>query len=189
MQRSASQTPAAGRWRASRKISHHACSTAWSASCLKAMRGPTRGPMILPLGPAMDNIEAMVLEAAKQEGLAPSMENLPEDGSMVMRVRGDDCERQADRIFRARESSSPKWTGPAARSCKSSIRAPAKRSGAVRLAEGSREPWAVAAQSQFERTPLWAREKSGHRGARQAASRCADILPASIIAQQRSHPQ
>ena len=44
----------------------------------------------LPLGPALDTVEALIIEAAKQEGLAPSEDNLPEDGTMVMRVRGDD---------------------------------------------------------------------------------------------------
>ena len=45
----------------------------------------------LPLGPAMDNIEQLVLEAAKAEGLAPSMENLPEDGTIIERRRSDDA--------------------------------------------------------------------------------------------------
>jgi hypothetical protein len=42
----------------------------------------------IPLGPAMDNIEALVLEAAKVEGEKPSFDNLPDTG-MVMRVRTD----------------------------------------------------------------------------------------------------
>lgn len=44
----------------------------------------------LPLGPALDRIEEMVLEAAKQEGLQPSMENLPPSGEMISRERADD---------------------------------------------------------------------------------------------------
>jgi hypothetical protein len=43
----------------------------------------------LPLGPAMDRIEEMVLEAAKQEGLAPSFDNLPEDGTIISLQRAD----------------------------------------------------------------------------------------------------
>ncbi len=42
-----------------------------------------------PLGPAMDNIERMVLDAARQEGLQPSFDNLPPDGSIVMQTRSD----------------------------------------------------------------------------------------------------
>ena len=43
----------------------------------------------LPLGGVMDNIEKMVLEAAKAEGERPSQENLPTDGAMVARTRTD----------------------------------------------------------------------------------------------------
>ena len=53
----------------------------------------------LPLGPAMDNIEAMVLEAAKAEGLAPSFDNLPEDGTMVIRQRADDSGAKLTEFF------------------------------------------------------------------------------------------
>ena len=45
----------------------------------------------LPLGPAMDNIEQMVLEAARQEGLQPSFDNLPESGEIISRERADDA--------------------------------------------------------------------------------------------------
>jgi hypothetical protein len=57
----------------------------------------------LPLGPAMDNIEAMVLEAAKQEGLAPSFDNLPEDGTIISRERADDAGSKVTEFF-GRES-------------------------------------------------------------------------------------
>ena len=42
----------------------------------------------IPLGPAMDSIEALVLQSAQQEGERPSFENLPDIG-MVMRTRTD----------------------------------------------------------------------------------------------------
>ena len=57
----------------------------------------------LPLGPAMDNIEVMVLEAAKREGLAPSMENLPEDGTIIACPRSDDAGAKITEFF-GRES-------------------------------------------------------------------------------------
>jgi hypothetical protein len=38
----------------------------------------------------MDNIEAMVIAAARQEGLRPSPENLPASGELVPRHRVDD---------------------------------------------------------------------------------------------------
>jgi hypothetical protein len=38
----------------------------------------------------LDNFERMLLDAAKVEGERPSVENLPADGSMVMRTRTDD---------------------------------------------------------------------------------------------------
>lgn len=44
----------------------------------------------IPLGPAMDNIEQMVLDAALKEGLAPSFDNLPADGSLISRNRVDE---------------------------------------------------------------------------------------------------
>jgi hypothetical protein len=43
----------------------------------------------IPLGPAMDTIEALVLTSARQEGLKPSYENLPSDGSLVAHHRTD----------------------------------------------------------------------------------------------------
>jgi hypothetical protein len=45
----------------------------------------------IPLGAAMDRIEEMVLEAAKQEGLAPSFDNLPPSGELISRERADDA--------------------------------------------------------------------------------------------------
>jgi hypothetical protein len=44
----------------------------------------------LPLGPAMDNIEQLVLNAAKAEGEKPSYANLPSDGSLIARTRVSD---------------------------------------------------------------------------------------------------
>ena len=38
----------------------------------------------------MDRFEAMLLEAAQAEGLTPSLDNLPDDGSMLMRTRTDE---------------------------------------------------------------------------------------------------
>jgi hypothetical protein len=44
----------------------------------------------LPLGPAMDNIEAMIIHAAKAEGERPSFDNLPSSGELISRVRTDE---------------------------------------------------------------------------------------------------
>ena len=44
----------------------------------------------LPTGKAFDNFEAMLLEAAKAEGLRPSFDNLPSDGELISRTRVDD---------------------------------------------------------------------------------------------------
>jgi hypothetical protein len=44
----------------------------------------------IPAGPAMDTIERLVIESAQLEGQRPSFENLPDDGSMIMRTRVDD---------------------------------------------------------------------------------------------------
>jgi hypothetical protein len=57
----------------------------------------------LPLGPAMDNIEAMVLEAAKQEGLKPSFDNLPPSGEIIARPRADAAGAKITEFF-GRES-------------------------------------------------------------------------------------
>ena len=43
----------------------------------------------LPSGSALDNIEQLIIEAAKREGAKPSTENLPDDGTMVARHRSD----------------------------------------------------------------------------------------------------
>jgi hypothetical protein len=43
----------------------------------------------IPLGPAMDTIERLVLAACQQEGQRPSIDNLPSDGSLVPRHRTD----------------------------------------------------------------------------------------------------
>jgi hypothetical protein len=43
----------------------------------------------IPLGPAMDTIERLVIEACKLEGANPSYDNLPSDGSLVARHRVD----------------------------------------------------------------------------------------------------
>jgi hypothetical protein len=55
-------------------------------------------------GPARRNFEAMLLEAAKSEGEAPSPENLPRDGSMVTRVRVDPDSGQRRTEFFGRRS-------------------------------------------------------------------------------------
>jgi hypothetical protein len=44
----------------------------------------------LPSGQAFVNFEKMLLEAATAEGERPSVENLPPDGTIVMRVRSDE---------------------------------------------------------------------------------------------------
>jgi hypothetical protein len=43
----------------------------------------------LPAGQAFVNFEAMLLDAAKAEGERPSVENLPDDGSLIARTRVD----------------------------------------------------------------------------------------------------
>jgi hypothetical protein len=53
---------------------------------------------------ARRNFESMVLEAAKAEGLTPSRENLPRDGSMVSRVRVDDDTGERRTEWYGRES-------------------------------------------------------------------------------------
>jgi hypothetical protein len=50
-----------------------------------------------------DNFEAMLLQAARAEGSRPSIENLPSDGSMVMRTRTDDMNQRMTEWF-GRES-------------------------------------------------------------------------------------
>lgn len=46
-----------------------------------------------------DNFEAMLLQAAAAEGAAPSEENLPSDGSMVVRTRSDDAGGKITEFF------------------------------------------------------------------------------------------
>jgi hypothetical protein len=53
---------------------------------LASIRADDLGPQPVVL----DRFEAMIIEAAKAEGARPSVENLPSDGSMVMRTRTDD---------------------------------------------------------------------------------------------------
>ena len=43
----------------------------------------------IPAGPAMDNIEALVIKAALLEGQRPSQENLPPSGELISRNRVD----------------------------------------------------------------------------------------------------
>lgn len=52
----------------------------------------------IPLGPAMDTIEALVLQAAQLEGQRPSFENLPDTG-MVVRHRTDDMGQRVTEFF------------------------------------------------------------------------------------------
>jgi hypothetical protein len=47
----------------------------------------------------LDNFEAMLLRAARAEGERPSVENLPADGSMVMRTRTDDTNAKFNEFF------------------------------------------------------------------------------------------
>jgi hypothetical protein len=53
----------------------------------------------LPLGPAMDKIEQLILEAAKLEGENPSIENLPEDGTIIERTRLDDTGMRSTKFY------------------------------------------------------------------------------------------
>ena len=53
----------------------------------------------LPSGPALDNIEQLIIEAAKAEGARPSVENLPPDGSLVSRHRQDDMGQRVTEWF------------------------------------------------------------------------------------------
>ena len=57
----------------------------------------------IPAGIAMDNIERMVLQAAQQEGLKPSFDNLPETGE-VMRTRVDPQTNERSTNFYSRQS-------------------------------------------------------------------------------------
>jgi hypothetical protein len=57
----------------------------------------------LPSGPALDNIEQLIIEAAKAEGARPSVENLPPDGTLVARHRQDDMGQRVTEFF-GRES-------------------------------------------------------------------------------------
>ena len=57
----------------------------------------------LPSGPALDNIEALIIEAAKAEGARPSVENLPPNGEIISRVRTDDAGAKFNEFF-GRES-------------------------------------------------------------------------------------
>lgn len=58
----------------------------------------------IPAGPAMDNIEAMVIQAAVAEGASPSFENLPDDGSLVARHRTDSATGERLTEFYGRRS-------------------------------------------------------------------------------------
>jgi hypothetical protein len=58
----------------------------------------------LPTGKAFDNFEAMLLEAAKAEGLRPSTDNLPPSGEFLQRVRIDEATGEKSVNFYGRES-------------------------------------------------------------------------------------
>lgn len=58
----------------------------------------------LPSGQAFDNIEKMLLQAALGEGLRPSFDSLPQDGSMISRVRVDDATGEKSINFYGRRS-------------------------------------------------------------------------------------
>ena len=55
----------------------HGCSIALCAACRKGTNGPAPAPMICRPAAALDNIEQLIIEAAKAEGARPSVENLP----------------------------------------------------------------------------------------------------------------
>ena len=58
----------------------------------------------IPAGPAMDNIEALVIAAAQLEGQRPSIDNLPDDGSLVARNRVDSATGERMTEFFGRRS-------------------------------------------------------------------------------------
>jgi hypothetical protein len=58
----------------------------------------------IPAGPAMDNIEAMVIAAALLEGQRPSQENLPPSGELISRNRVDAATGERMTEFFGRES-------------------------------------------------------------------------------------
>ena len=94
------QVPQARRRRTSRKISG---SGLFNRLVRKLPEGHTWSDTRaddLPLGPAMDKIEQMILEAAKLEGENPSIENLPEDGTIIERTRLDDTRHEVHEVLR-----------------------------------------------------------------------------------------
>jgi hypothetical protein len=58
----------------------------------------------IPAGPAMDNIEAMVIAAALLEGQRPSQENLPPSGELISRNRVDSATGERSVTWHGRES-------------------------------------------------------------------------------------
>jgi hypothetical protein len=52
----------------------------------------------------MDNIEQLVLDAAKAEGKRPSYENLPASGELISRTRVDDATGEKSIEYFGRES-------------------------------------------------------------------------------------
>lgn len=66
----------------------------------------------LPLGPAMDNVEAMIIASAKAEGLRPSYANLPSDGGLISRTRVSDIGEKSVDYF-GRESFIKQLSTPA----------------------------------------------------------------------------
>jgi hypothetical protein len=52
----------------------------------------------------LDNFERMLLDAAKAEGARPSIDNLPRDGSLIMRHRSDSATNERMTEFFGRES-------------------------------------------------------------------------------------
>jgi hypothetical protein len=58
----------------------------------------------LPSGIAFDNVEKLVLESAVSEGLRPSFDNLPPDGSEISRVRVDPNTNERSTNFYSRRS-------------------------------------------------------------------------------------
>lgn len=58
----------------------------------------------LPSGPALDNIEQLIIEAAKAEGERPSIENLPPSGELIARHRTDSATNERMTEWFGRES-------------------------------------------------------------------------------------
>ncbi len=113
-----------------------------------------------------DRFEVMLLDAAQQEGLKPSVENLPDDG-MVMRVRADaKHRREVQRIFRQGEFRQ----GPHPSRSKGGVHPQSERQlrhlGAARSPDNRRLSGDAIIRKGASR---WVRRKFGRLGRRAAA--------------------